>query len=69
MNLQEKLSAQFDVWFAEVQALTDEALESSEEWASFWFDGHTPEEALEDYKSGAMQTPTVRGDYHDGERG
>lgn len=52
MNLQEKLDAEFNEWFAKVQALTDEALEPDDQWAGCWFDGYTPEEALEEYKSG-----------------
>ncbi len=59
-DLQAKLNAEFDVWFAKVKALTDETLEPSEDWASFWFDGYTPEDALEDYKTGAMDCEVER---------
>jgi hypothetical protein len=59
-DLQTRFNAEFDAWFAKVQALTDEVLEPSEEWASFWFDGYAPEEALDDYKSGAMDCEVER---------
>lgn len=42
-----KLNAEFDAWFAKLQALTDVAL-NKEDWTERWFDGYTPEEALED---------------------
>jgi hypothetical protein len=59
-DLQAKLNAEFDAWFAKVQAITDEALEPSEDWAAAWFDGYTPEDALESYKEGWMDCEVER---------
>jgi hypothetical protein len=42
-----RLNSEFDAWFAKVQALSKEPLGPSEDWAELWFDGYTPEEALE----------------------
>lgn len=46
MDIEARLNAEFDAWFAKLQALSKEALEP-EDWADLWFDGYTPEEALE----------------------
>lgn len=42
-----KLNAEFEEWFAKLQALTSEAL-VPEDWTERWFDGYTPADALED---------------------
>lgn len=47
-DLAERLNTEFEAWFAKVQALSKQPLEPSEEWAELWFDGFTPEEALEE---------------------
>lgn len=42
-----RLNAEFDAWFAKLQALTSEVL-TPEDWTERWFDGYTPEAALAD---------------------
>lgn len=46
-TMAETLQADFDAWFKKLQALTDRAL-TQDEWTGRWYDGYTPEEALED---------------------
>lgn len=46
-NLGDKLEAEFDAWFKELQKLSPEPLDP-EDWPERWFDGYTPAEALED---------------------
>ena len=41
------LQEAFDAWFARTQALTSEPLKP-EDWTERWFDGYTPQEALEE---------------------
>lgn len=48
-DMETKLNAEFDVWFAKIQALSKEPIEPDEDWAELWFDGYTPEEAIDDY--------------------
>jgi len=46
-----RLKAEFDEWFARLQAIETRrsgAKLDPEDWAGRWFDGYTPEEALED---------------------
>jgi hypothetical protein len=43
----ETLNAEFEVWFAKLQALTERVL-IPEEWTGRWYDHYTPEKALED---------------------
>lgn len=45
-DMQAKLNAEFDAWFAKVRELAGKPLEPNEFWAELWFDGYTPEEAL-----------------------
>ncbi len=45
-TMQKQMEAEFDAWFARLQALTSEALEP-DDWTGRWFDGYTPEQALE----------------------
>lgn len=45
MDVEAKLNAEFDAWFAKLQALTSDALDQ-EDWTERWFDGYTPEDAL-----------------------
>lgn len=45
-DLEAKLNAEFDAWFAKLQALTSKQL-NPDDWPERWFDGYTPEEALE----------------------
>ena len=53
MDIEARLNAEFDAWFAKVQALSKEPLGTpSEDWTELWFDGCTPEEALEAYNDG-----------------
>jgi hypothetical protein len=47
--MSDRLNAEFDVWFAKVKALSKVPLDPSQDWAELWFDGYSPEEALEDY--------------------
>lgn len=42
-----RLKADFESWFKRLQALTEQVL-VPEDWTGRWFDGYTPEEALED---------------------
>lgn len=46
-EMEKRLDEEFNAWFARLQALTDEPL-TPEDWPERWFDGYTPEEALED---------------------
>ena len=48
-DMEVNLNAEFDAWFIKVQALSKEPIKSDEDWAALWFDGYTPEEAIEDY--------------------
>lgn len=43
--MQKRLEAEFNAWFARLQALTSRALEP-DDWTGRWFDGYTPEQAL-----------------------
>ena len=45
MDAGDKLKAEFDSWFARLQALTTEKL-NPEDWTVNWYDGWTPEESL-----------------------
>ena len=45
MDMEARLYAEFDAWFAKLQALTDRPL-VPEEWTTRWFDYWTPEAAL-----------------------
>lgn len=47
-DMEAKLNAEFDAWFAKVKALTLETIEPDDLWAEFWFDGFTPEEAVQE---------------------
>jgi hypothetical protein len=47
-DIETKLNAEFDAWFAKVRALSVDTIEPSEEWSDLWFDGCSPEEALEE---------------------
>lgn len=44
---EQKLNAEYDAWFARLQALTKDHLDP-EEWTERWFDGYTPEQAFAD---------------------
>ena len=46
MSMAEKLNAEFDAWFAQLQALTRKTL-IPEDWTGRWYDGYTPANALE----------------------
>ncbi len=46
-DMEANLHADFDAWFKCLQALTSEPLYPPD-WTERWFDGYTPEEALED---------------------
>lgn len=46
-DIEQRLNAEFDAWFARLQALTERVL-VPEDWGGRWFDGYTPEDALED---------------------
>lgn len=46
-TMEAKLNAEFEAWFAQLQALASEAL-TPEDWTERWFDGYTPEQALKD---------------------
>ena len=41
------LKQQFESWFSRLQALTSETL-NPDDWVGRWFDGYTPEDALND---------------------
>lgn len=45
MDMEQRLNAEFDAWFAQLQALTSEALDP-DDWPERWFDGYTPADAL-----------------------
>lgn len=47
-TLEQKLTTECDAWFARVEAILGHAPEPEEEWAALWFDGYTPEEAVEE---------------------
>lgn len=47
-EIETNLNKDFDDWFARLQALTPATKHVQEDWAERWFDGYTPEEALED---------------------
>lgn len=44
-TMAERLTAEFDAWFAKLQALTDCVL-VPEDWTGRWYDGFTPADAL-----------------------
>ena len=44
-EIEKRLEAEFDAWFARLQLLTSDALEPSD-WTERWFDGYTPSDAL-----------------------
>jgi hypothetical protein len=46
-QIQKNLETDFDAWFTRLQALTPEVL-VAEDWTERWFDGYTPEDALQD---------------------
>lgn len=46
-TLGEKLQAEYDAWFVQLQALSKDPLRP-EDWTGRWYDGYTPAEALED---------------------
>lgn len=46
-DMEARLNAEFDAWFAKVEELAGEPLDPSEDWEELWFDGYTPEEALD----------------------
>lgn len=46
-DVEKQLNTEFDAWFAKLQVLAKEPLKQ-EDWTERWFDGYTPEEALED---------------------
>jgi hypothetical protein len=41
------LRRQYDEWFSQIQALSPDKL-NPDDWVTRWFDGYTPQEALED---------------------
>ena len=45
MDPEKKLNADFDEWFAKLQAISDVEL-TAEDWPERWFDGYTPAQAL-----------------------
>jgi hypothetical protein len=46
-TMEQRLEEEFEAWFARLQALTPDEL-TPEDWTERWFDGYSPEEALED---------------------
>lgn len=46
-EMEKRLEAEFDAWFVRLQALTKDPL-NQDDWTGRWFDGYTPEDALED---------------------
>lgn len=46
MDTEAKLNAEFNDWFGQLQALSDEQL-VPEDWTERWFDGYSPKAALE----------------------
>jgi hypothetical protein len=45
-DMETRLKAESDEWFAKVEKLLGALPEPEEEWAELWFDGYTPEEAV-----------------------
>lgn len=56
-DLEAKLKAESDEWFAKVEKLLGSAPEPEEEWAALWFDGYTPEEAIAEMAGRPPQVP------------
>lgn len=47
MDVEQRLNAEFDAWFEELQKLSGEKLDKAD-WVERWYDGYSPKEALED---------------------
>jgi hypothetical protein len=47
-DMEAKLNAEFDAWFAKVCEIAKCKLNADDDpiWAELWFDGYTPEEAV-----------------------
>lgn len=45
-DMETRLKAESDEWFAKVEKLLGERPEPEEDWAALWFDGYSPEEAV-----------------------
>lgn len=46
MEIPEQLKASFEQWFKRLQSLTETKL-VAEHWAERWYDGYSPQEALD----------------------
>jgi hypothetical protein len=61
IDLEAKLKAESDEWFAKVEKLLGAVPDPEEDWAELWFDGYTPEEAVADMTGAPVGSPTGGG--------